>query len=105
VAPPVGAGQHLLRLDDDSADLATRPARTLRIRHRSPGAPDRRGQAGGDRGKDIDVYFSTAVPGVGLGGGVGVAVEVRWPDVQSATIDWSQTLESDYEFGNAQAVS
>ena len=32
-------------------------------------------------------------------------IEVRWPDVQSATIDWSQTLESDYEFGNARAVS
>ena len=57
------------------------------------------------RGKDIDVYFSTSVAGVDLGAGVGVAVEVRWPDVQSATIDWSQTLESDYEFGNARAVS
>lgn len=33
------------------------------------------------------------------------AVEVRWPDVQSATIDWRLTLESDYEFGNARAVS
>ena len=57
------------------------------------------------RGKDIDVYFSTAIPGVDLGAGVGAAVEVRWPDVQSATIDWRVTLEDDYEFGNARAVA
>ena len=56
------------------------------------------------RGKDIDVYFSTAIPGVDLGAGVGVAVEVRWPDVQSATLDWSVTLEEDCEFGNPNAV-
>ena len=57
------------------------------------------------RGKDIDVYFSTAIPGVDLGAGVGAAVEVRWPDVQSATIDWRVTLEDDYEFGNPRAVA
>jgi len=56
------------------------------------------------RGKDIDVFFSTAIPGVNLGAGVGVAVEIRWPDVQSATIDWSVTLEEDREFGNPNAV-
>lgn len=56
------------------------------------------------RGKDIDVYFSTAIAGVDLGAGVGVAVEVRWPDVQSATLDWSVTLEEDREFGNPNAV-
>lgn len=56
------------------------------------------------RGKDIDVYFSTAIPGVDLGSGVGVAHEVRWPDVQSATLDWRVTLEEDREFGNPFAV-
>lgn len=49
------------------------------------------------RGKDIDVYFSTLVDGN--------PVEVRWPDVQSVSIDWSVTLESDYEFGTTQAIS
>lgn len=39
------------------------------------------------------------------GGRVGKPVEVRWPDVQSVTLDWSVTLEQDYEFGNARAVS
>jgi hypothetical protein len=57
------------------------------------------------RGKDIDVYFSTAIPGVDLGAGVGAPVEVRWPDVQSATLDWRVTLEEDREFGNASVVS
>lgn len=57
------------------------------------------------RGKDIDVYFSTAIPGVDLGAGVGNPFEVRWPDVQSATIDWRVTLEDDYEFGNPRAIS
>jgi len=56
------------------------------------------------RGKDIDVFFSTAIPGVDLGAGVGAPVEVRWPDVQSVTVDWSQTLEEDREFGNPNAV-
>lgn len=56
------------------------------------------------RGKDIDVFFSTAIPGVDLGAGVGVAVEVRWPDVQSVTVDWRQTLEEDREFGNPFVV-
>lgn len=56
------------------------------------------------RGKDIDVFFSTAIPGVDLGAGVGVAVEIRWGDVQSATLDWSVTLEEDREFGNPNAV-
>lgn len=56
------------------------------------------------RGKDIDVFFSTAIPGVDLGNGVGAPLEVRWPDVQSVTIDWSQTLEEDREFGNPNAV-
>lgn len=32
-------------------------------------------------------------------------LEVRWPDVQSANIDWRVTLEQDYEFGNARAVA
>lgn len=56
------------------------------------------------RGKDIDVYFATAIPGVDLGAGVGQPVEVRWPDVQSITLDWSRTLEEDREFGNPNAV-
>lgn len=56
------------------------------------------------RGKDIDVFFSTAIPGVDLGAGVGAPVEIRWPDVQSATLDWSVTLEEDREFGNPNAV-
>jgi len=56
------------------------------------------------RGKDIDVYFSTAIPGVDLGAGVGAPVEIRWPDVQSATVDWAVTLEEDREFGNPNAV-
>jgi hypothetical protein len=56
------------------------------------------------RGKDIDVFFSTAIPGVDLGAGVGLPVEIRWPDVQSATLDWSVTLEEDREFGNPNAV-
>lgn len=56
------------------------------------------------RGKDIDVFFSTAIPGVDLGNGVGAPKEIRWPDVQSATIDWSVTLEEDREFGNPYAV-
>jgi hypothetical protein len=38
-------------------------------------------------------------------GSVTTPVEVRWPDVQSVNIDWSVTLEQDYEFGNARAVS
>ena len=49
------------------------------------------------RGKDIDVFFSTVVGGT--------PVEVRWPDVQSVTVDWRVTLEDDYEFGNAKAVA
>lgn len=57
------------------------------------------------RGKDIDVFFSTAIPGVDLGAGVGAPVEIRWPDVQSATIDWRITLEEDKEFGNARVVA
>ena len=56
------------------------------------------------RGKDIDVFFSTAIPGVDLGSGVGAAHEVRWDGVQSATVDWSVTLEDDREFGNYYAV-
>lgn len=56
------------------------------------------------RGKDIDVYFSTAIAGVDLGAGVGAAVEIRWPDVQSVNIDWSVTLEEDREFGNPNAI-
>lgn len=38
-------------------------------------------------------------------GRVGTPVEVRWPDVQSATVEWRVTLEQDYEFGNARAIS
>jgi len=56
------------------------------------------------RGKDIDVYFSTAIPGVDLGNGIGQPLEVRWPDVQSATVEHRVTLEDDYEFGNPVAV-
>lgn len=48
------------------------------------------------KGKDIDVYFSTLV--------AGSPVEVRWPDVQAATIDWKVTLDPDFEFGNPNAV-
>lgn len=57
------------------------------------------------RGKDIDVFFSTAIPGVDLGNGVGQPLEVRWPDVQSATVEWRVTLEEDREFGNPRAIS
>lgn len=57
------------------------------------------------RGKDIDVFFATAIPGVDLGAGVGAPVEVRWPDVQSVNIDWRVTIEDDYEFGNPRAVN
>lgn len=60
------------------------------------------------RGKDIDVYFSTSIPmtaGAFDPAGTPTAVEVRWPDVQSATVDWSVTLEADEEFGNHNAVS
>lgn len=57
------------------------------------------------RGKDIDVYFSTAIAGVDLGAGVGAPVEVRWPDVQSVTLDWRITLEEDREFGSSRVVS
>lgn len=39
------------------------------------------------------------------GGTVGKPVEVRWPDVQSVTIDWRQTLEQDFEFGTPRALS
>lgn len=49
------------------------------------------------RGKDIKVWFATKVGGT--------YVDVQWPDVQSVTIDWRQTLEEDYEFGNPRAVS
>lgn len=38
-------------------------------------------------------------------GTVKKAIEVRWPDVQAATVEWRLNLESDYEFGNARAVS
>jgi hypothetical protein len=45
---------------------------------------------------------SAAVSPVGK---VTAALEVRWPDVQSGTVDWRVTLEDDYEFGNPRAVS
>ena len=52
-------------------------------------------------------YARTAanVASVADTGLVSTPVEVRWPDVQSATIDWRVTLEQDYEFGNARAIS
>ena len=37
-------------------------------------------------------------------GTVKAPVEVRWTDVQSATLEWRITLEDDYEFGNPKAV-
>lgn len=43
---------------------------------------------------------STADTGV-----VGKPVEVRWPDVQAVTLEWRVTLEEEYEFGNARAIS
>jgi hypothetical protein len=46
---------------------------------------------------------STAVAGTSAL--ASAALEVRWPDVQSFTLDWRQTLEEDYEFGNARAVA
>lgn len=52
-------------------------------------------------------YAKTAanVASAAATGTVTWAVEVRWPDVQSVNIDWRQTLEEDYEFGNARSVS
>lgn len=52
-------------------------------------------------------YAKTAanVASTAATGTVGKPIEVRWPDVQSATVDWRITLEEDYEFGNARAVS
>lgn len=38
-------------------------------------------------------------------GRIGTPVEVRWPDVQSVSLEWRITLEEDYEFGNTRAVS
>ena len=38
-------------------------------------------------------------------GTVTKSVEVRWPDVQSASIEWRVQLEDDMEFGNPYAVS
>jgi hypothetical protein len=50
------------------------------------------------RGKDIDVYFAPrATDGT-------YPARVRWPDVQSATLEWRQTLEEDREFGNPRAI-
>lgn len=51
-------------------------------------------------------YAKTAADVTGpTGGAVAKAVEVRWTDVQSATVDWKVTLEDDFEFGNYHAVS
>jgi hypothetical protein len=36
---------------------------------------------------------------------VSSAIEVQWGDVQAVNIEWRQTLEEDYEFGNARAVA
>lgn len=41
----------------------------------------------------------------GNGGSIKKAVEVRWPDVQSATVDWKVNIEDDMEFGNYRAVA
>jgi hypothetical protein len=49
------------------------------------------------KGKDIDVYFTTIIGGN--------PIEVRWPDVQSASVDWKVSLDDDKEFGNYQAVA
>lgn len=49
---------------------------------------------GAIRGKDIQVY-------VGTNGGN----PYRWSDVQSFNVDWRVTIEDDFEFGNARAVS
>jgi len=38
-------------------------------------------------------------------GSVAVGIEAQWDGVQSVNIQWQVTLESDYEFGNARAVS
>jgi hypothetical protein len=46
------------------------------------------------RGKDIDVYFK-----------VGSDAEIRWPDVQSASVEWKVNLDEDKEFGNYRAVA
>ena len=51
------------------------------------------------------VTAADAASSADVDGVVMSAVEVRWPDVQSATVEWRQTLEEDYEFGNARAVS
>jgi hypothetical protein len=47
----------------------------------------------------------TDVTSVSTAGTAGKEIEVRWPDVQSVTIDWRLTLEDDYEFGNVYAVA
>ena len=33
------------------------------------------------------------------------AIEVRWPDVQSASVEWRVNIEDDMEFGNYRAVA
>lgn len=49
---------------------------------------------GAIRGKDIKVYV----------GGTLTSPTI-WSDVQSVNIDWRQTLEDDFEFGNPRAVT
>lgn len=48
------------------------------------------------KGKDIQVFIGTAgTP----------AVPFYWTGVQSASVNWSVTLDDDFEFGNAHAVA
>ena len=50
------------------------------------------------RGKDIQVYIGTHVVGSDT-------VPFFWTGVQSASINWSVTLDDDFEFGNPRAVA
>lgn len=51
------------------------------------------------------VVAADAASSADVDGSVQTAVELRWPDVQSATVEWRVTLEEDYEFGNPRAVA
>lgn len=62
--------------------------------------------AAGTTGSTVTYAVTAAnVASTASSGAVGRAVEARWPDVQSVTVDWKVTLEDDYEFGNPRAVN
>lgn len=88
VAPPAAA---LVRIVFGSVTSSTYPQSV----HGTPTALAVRPAA--IRGKDILVFVgkdTAATP-----------QPFRWGEVQSVNVDWKVTLEADYEFGNAHAVS